>query len=34
MAAPTDALVAGTAPVVKPGDRFSAAFTVAAREIE
>jgi galactose mutarotase-like enzyme len=29
MAAPTNSLVDGTAPIVEPGDSFSAAFTIA-----
>ena len=28
MAAPTDALVDGTAPLVEPGDRYRAEFTI------
>jgi galactose mutarotase-like enzyme len=31
MTAPTDALVSGSAPLVSPGDRFSAAFTIRAQ---
>ena len=31
MAAPTNALVAGTAPVVEPGDTYTARFTLAGR---